>query len=206
MNGKTNEPEVNAPQINAAILAVMKEVGAIAKTEKNKQQGFDYRGIDRVYNRLHPLMIEHGIFTTSKILETERHERQTKAGGTMSIVVLRVEYTFRAEDGSSVTTEVQGEGMDVADKASNKAMAVAHKYALFQIFMIPTEEMIDPDSESPGVETEEDATEIQMLKLQDYAEAKEIPAPILVWLEKRKWKLTEPKAAELLERLATNNK
>ena len=41
-----------------------------------------------------------------------------------------------------------GEGMDSGDKASNKAMAIAYKYALFQVFCIPTEEMTDPDGES----------------------------------------------------------
>ena len=39
--------------------------------------------------------------------------------------------------------------MDSADKASNKAMSVAFKYACFQVFCIPTEEMVDPDSETP---------------------------------------------------------
>lgn len=38
--------------------------------------------------------------------------------------------------------------MDSGDKASNKAMAIAYKYALFQVFCIPTEEMTDPDGES----------------------------------------------------------
>ena len=42
-------------------------------------------------------------------------------------------------------------GMDSGDKATNKAMAIAFKYACFQVFCIPTEEMIDPDAESPEV-------------------------------------------------------
>lgn len=43
--------------------------------------------------------------------------------------------------------------MDSADKASNKAMSVAFKYACFQVFCIPTEEMVDPDSETPPQST-----------------------------------------------------
>ena len=42
--------------------------------------------------------------------------------------------------------------MDMGDKATNKAMAIAYKYLCFQIFCIPTEEMSDPDAES--LETE----------------------------------------------------
>ena len=41
--------------------------------------------------------------------------------------------------------------MDTADKATNKAMAIAFKYACFQVFCIPTEERKeqDPDAETP---------------------------------------------------------
>ena len=60
-----------------------------------------------------------------------------------------MKYTFYAEDGSSVSAVVQGEGMDSADKSSNKAMSVAFKYACFQVLCIPTEEMKDPDAETP---------------------------------------------------------
>ena len=55
--------------------------------------------------------------------------------------------SFHAEDGSSIEAVVIGEGMDSGDKASNKALAVAFKYACFQVFCIPTEEMKDPDAE-----------------------------------------------------------
>ena len=43
--------------------------------------------------------------------------------------------------------------MDSADKSSNKAMSVAYKYAMFQNFSIPTEEMADPDADTPPEST-----------------------------------------------------
>ena len=52
-----------------------------------------------------------------------------------------------APDGSNVSGTLIGEGMDSGDKASNKAMSIAMKYFCFQTFMIPTEEMKDPDAE-----------------------------------------------------------
>ena len=39
--------------------------------------------------------------------------------------------------------------MDRSDKSTNKAMSAAFKYACFQTFCIPTEEMRDADAESP---------------------------------------------------------
>ena len=38
--------------------------------------------------------------------------------------------------------------MDTGDKATNKAMAIAYKYACFQVFCIPTSDIADPDVES----------------------------------------------------------
>ena len=57
-----------------------------------------------------------------------------------------MKYTFFASDGSNFETTVI-EGMDSGDKAANKAMAVAHKYALLQALCI-TEDMVDPDREA----------------------------------------------------------
>ena len=56
-----------------------------------------------------------------------------------------------APDGSNISSVIIGEGMDTGDKATNKALSIALKYAAFQIFMIPTEDVIDPDAESHEV-------------------------------------------------------
>ena len=135
--------------IYSAIAAIMEECPAISKKQKNQQQGFMYRGIDVVMNVLQPLMSKHKVFAVPEVLESERQERTTSKGGTLIYTVLKVRYTFYAADGSSVCAVVQGEGMDSADKSSNKAMSVAFKYACFQVFCIPTEEMKDPDAETP---------------------------------------------------------
>ncbi len=132
-----------APLIHAAILKVMREVGHIAKDRDSQQ--YRFRGIDDVYNALHQPMADAGIFTTSDIVEEIRSQGEYKKGGKYTKVTLRMTYHFTAEDGSKVSTTVQGEGDDMGDKAGNKAMAVAHKYALLQMFMIPTEESKDPE-------------------------------------------------------------
>ena len=61
---------------------------------------------------------------------------------------LTIRFDFIAIDGSSISATVIGEAMDSGDKATNKAMSIAFKYACFQVFCIPTEEMQDPDSET----------------------------------------------------------
>lgn len=135
--------------IYESITAAMGEGYAIAKDSKNQQQGFKYRGIDAVMNVFQPILAKYRIFLVPEVLEQTREERQTAKGGTLIYTILKVRFTFYAEDGSNVSSVVIGEAMDSGDKGSNKAMSIAMKYAMFQIFCIPTEEMADPDAETP---------------------------------------------------------
>lgn len=136
-----------------AIGKIMKECGAIGKDRRNAQQNFNFRGVDDVMNAMHPILAENGVFVVPEVLESTREERTTARGGNLIYSILKIKFTFYAEDGTSVSAVVQGEGMDSADKSSNKAMSVAFKYALFQVFCIPTEEMADPDAETPPPST-----------------------------------------------------
>ena len=133
-------------KIYSAMAGVMGDMVAIAKDKRNQQQGFSYRGIDDAYNALQPIMAKHGVFNTPEVLEKWREERTNAKGTILAFTVLRMKYTFWADDGSSVSCIVEGEGMDSGDKSSNKAMAIAHKYALIQTFCVPTE-MDDPDAQ-----------------------------------------------------------
>ena len=133
------------------INAVMSDIGAVGKTSKNTTQGFMFRGIDAVMNAINPALVKNKLFIVPEILEQTREERQTTKGGTLIYSICKVKYTFYAEDGSNITCTVIGEGMDSGDKATNKAMSIAFKYACFQVFCIPTEEMVDADKESHEV-------------------------------------------------------
>lgn len=139
--------------IYQSVTKIMEEVPAIGKEQVNKQQGFKFRGIDDVMNALQPLLAKNKVFIVPEILEQTREERQTTKGGNLIYSICKIKYKFYAEDGSSIEAITIGEGMDSGDKATNKAMAIAMKYALFQVFCIPTEEMKDPDSETPEPST-----------------------------------------------------
>lgn len=139
--------------IYQAINGVMTEVGAIGKDKKNQQQGFMYRGVDDVMNALQPAFVHNHIFVVPEVLEQTREERTTAKGAQLLYSILKIKFTFYADDGTSVSAMVVGEGMDSADKSSNKAMSVAFKYACFQVFCIPTEDMVDPDSDTPPQST-----------------------------------------------------
>lgn len=138
-------------EITKSLCAITAEIGSIGKNKKNQQQGYSFRGIDDLMNTLHPLFAKYGVVVVPEVLESTREERVTAKGAALISAILRVRYHFTAMDGSEVCATVIGEGMDSGDKASNKALAVAYKYACFQVFCIPTEEVsaADPDNYTP---------------------------------------------------------
>lgn len=139
------------PKIYEAISNVMKDVGIVGKNDSNDFDHYKYRGIDAVMNALNPAMIKHKVFVAPTVLDATREERAGKNGTPMMYTILTVKYTFFTDDGSSVESVVVGEAMDRSDKSTNKAMSAAFKYACFQTFCIPTEEMLDSEMESPEI-------------------------------------------------------
>lgn len=130
---------------------IMAEVNPIAKEKSNHQQGYKFRGIDDLYNALHDIFSKNEVFITSEVIDSNREERTTKNGGVLLYSIVRVKFTLFTTDGSSVSSIIEGEAMDNGDKATNKALSVALKYCLMQMFLIPTEDLksLDPDNSSP---------------------------------------------------------
>lgn len=131
------------------IPAIMREVGAVGKNKKNQGQGYNFRGIDDMYNALHEHLSNAGVFATPRVIKREREERTTGKGGLLIYTILDVEHIFYAEDGSNISVITTGEAMDSGDKSSNKAMSAAFKYALMELFCIPTEEKLDTEYSNP---------------------------------------------------------
>jgi len=134
-----------------AISAAMGDIEPIAKERRNDKQGFNFRGIDDIMSELQPVLFKHGLFVVPEALDVIREQKQSTSGGVLLYSIVKMRYTFYSTDGSFIQAVVIGEGMDSGDKASNKAMAVAMKYALLQVFCIPTEDAKDPDAESHNV-------------------------------------------------------
>lgn len=146
------------PKVYAAIARVMADIGkaGISKDRKNQQQGYNFRGIDDVYNALSGFLSSAGLCILPRVLKREVTERATKAGGVLFYVVLDVEFDLVcAEDGSKHTVGVVGEAMDSGDKATNKAMSAAFKYACMEVFCIPTEGDNDADAKTHDVAAKE---------------------------------------------------
>ena len=135
----------------AAVQGELAKVG-IAKANRNSQQGYNFRGIDDVYAALSPLLAKHGLCVIPRVIERTMLEKTTSKGNPLFYVTVHAEFDFvSSEDGSKHTAATYGEAMDSGDKATNKAMSAAYKYAAFMTFAIPTEGDNDADATTHDV-------------------------------------------------------
>ena len=141
------------PEIFNLIPKVMAEIGGVAKTRKNEQQKYSFRGIEDMYLAAHPAMVHYGVFCAPEVVDRNeyRFEKINDYGkvSTWIHVALKVRHRFYASDGSYVDVTTCGEGLDNSDKATNKAMSGAMKYALIELFCVPTEDVEDADRTTP---------------------------------------------------------
>ena len=150
------------------MLAILGMIGAIGKDQKNTMQNYTFRGIDQFMNELHPALVKHGVFVIPKSINYH-HElkdvvRSNGKSGIDKHVHLLMEYTFMAEDGSFVTIgPMPAEGLDSGDKATTKALSAAFKYALMQIFSIPTEDIVEQDKHNPEIGKEQTKHDLEAI-------------------------------------------
>lgn len=147
------------PLIYSKIALIKRDLGAIKK-DKQVREGpvrFNFRGIDDVYNALHPILAEHGVFTTIELLD-RKFETITRGNGKQAFQCVNLYRIYWwAEDGSSIHTDAIGEALDSGDKGSSKAASMAHKYGVLQTLLIPTEDMEDGDRTTTDVNEEKRA-------------------------------------------------
>ena len=130
-------------EIFKAINAVMQNVGYV---QKKGSQGlrYTYAGEAALISAIRPVMVENGLFVYPYSVQYEKSEYTTKNGAVMNHAIVIVTYRFAHISGETFDVTVTGEGSDSGDKAFNKAMTGAYKYAMRQTFCIETGD--DPDS------------------------------------------------------------
>lgn len=139
--------EAPSPHVLRGIQQVMSAFAenGIAKNRKNESQGFKFRGIDDVMNRMAQHLVEADLVIIPRVTSRDVQERVNARGNPLFYVTVMVDFhVLSTQDGSSLIVTVPGEAMDSGDKATNKALSIAYKYMAFQLFAIPIEE--DPDA------------------------------------------------------------
>jgi hypothetical protein len=131
--------------VHEAWTAVMDDVKAIEKTDRNTQQGFAFRGIDAVMQAVGPALRKHGVYIIPSGMDLKSETYQTKSNTTMRNVTVTMKYTVTGPAGDRFEGVSFGEAADVGDKAVTKAQSVAYRTFLLQSLTVPTGDP-DPDS------------------------------------------------------------
>lgn len=134
--------------IHERMIAVLAELPALGKDDYNKQQQFHFRSHDSVMNALNPLLAKHGVFVVPDVIERVTDQRTTSGGKAMYEVNLHVRFTFYGLAGDDLSGSAWGEGTDMGDKSTNKAMTAAFKYLLVQSFGISSGDTADSDRDT----------------------------------------------------------
>lgn len=135
------------PTVTEALSAVMEEVQAIRKGDRNTQQNFNFRGIDSVVNAVGPALRKHGVIVVPTGVTWESERYQTKNGAQMRGITTTISFRFYGPAGDFIDAQACGEASDAGDKAMPKAHSVTYRTLLLQALCIPTDE-VDPDAES----------------------------------------------------------
>ena len=176
--------ETKAESIYAKLGRVMQSIKAIGKNQTNEQQHFKFRGIDDFMNELHDHLADAGIIIIPSETEHLQEQFTTKNGTAQFRTRLHMKFTFvSTDDGSSITADGWGEAADSGDKGYNKCKSIALKYVLMQMFLVPTKDLTDPDSETPDPVQPQNISADLELALQLVKEANNVPDLEQVWRE-----------------------
>ena len=162
--------------LNKAIAAIKATLAGGGGIQKGRQapMGYAFRGIEDFDNILCGLTAQHGVNIYPRVTRREIIHGKTAKGTYQAHVILDVEFKFVHLDGSYEIAATCGEAMDTQDKAHNKAMQAARKYAIVQVFQIPVggddTEVYVPEN-APHQEPAKDASPQQAAPLPPPAQA-----------------------------------
>lgn len=139
------------PTVVEVMLAAMRSVVSIGKSDFNDFHRFNFRGIDTVLDHIGPAFREFGVLTFPKLISLTTETVKSSKDKPMRLTTVTVQYDFVGPAGDRESATVPGEAWDGEDKGSSKAMSVAYRTALIQVLSIPTKER-DPHA-GPVVST-----------------------------------------------------
>lgn len=152
------EQQPKVPHVLVAIQQVKRALAeqGVGKSRENQEQRFKFRGIDDILNALAAPMVNANLIVLPNVEERKEVVHEQQDGNRIkrfTRVSLNIRFQFVSSvDGSAINARIQSEASDHSDKATNKAISFAMKYAYISVFNIPVVGAEDGDFESPGNE------------------------------------------------------
>lgn len=182
--------------IYKALASAYAETSGVAKDrEMTAGQRYSYASIDAVIEHVRPVMVKHGLTLHPTGYEYRFDTYQTSREATMNHVICVAYFTCAHTSGETIAVTALGEGADIGDKACNKAMTAAQKYALRQLFCLSTDED-DPDHTSSSTQARQTPMRQQAQRMSEsgsYEEATQFTPDLNAWrLPNGDWKIRCP--------------
>ena len=143
--------------LGAALLYVYSRIGYVQKSgQVSGFASYSYAGEADFIHAIRPVMIAAGLVLLPIKTEavTVEHAPTRKGGKQFRCDVLVTYRLLHAASGEGIDIQTPGCGLDSGDKASNKAMTGALKYALRQTFLIETGDDPDQTASEPNAPAE----------------------------------------------------
>lgn len=118
---------------------VMAVVERVPKNGTNQHFGYKYPLYDDIITAVREAMAVRHLILFPNVIKDEWLDVATQRGGKERLCTLTVQFTIEDGDtGEERRFNIIGQGQDVGEKASFKAITGAEKAALMKIFLIPT--------------------------------------------------------------------
>ena len=140
-----------AKSLAEAMARVMERVSYVQKDKQMTGGGsYRYASVENVIAALRPEMVKEQLILVPVGVEPLALEIfESKSGSRQNRTQVKLTFDLmHGPSGQSKPIVVIGEGMDIGDKSSNKAMTAARKYALVMAFNLETG--TDPDDTPSG--------------------------------------------------------
>lgn len=141
MSEKSKKNDLNIYQ---KIVAVMRDIDCIQKSDKKVNGQYTFVSHDQVTSALHPVLVKHGIVVVPTVETCVQVGNRTE-------VTLNVSFVNADVPVDRFSVVSIGYGIDQADKGPGKAVSYAYKYALLKTFCLETSDDPDKDARSKHV-------------------------------------------------------
>lgn len=121
--------------VTQAISNIVTEMPGLAKTLRQKNQDYMYRGVEQISEALKPLLAKHGVVIVPNVRSCEMSPALDAKPGWYD-TVLQIDWSIYGPDGDYISATTVGVGRDNSDKGSNKAHSQAYKYLVVTLFSI----------------------------------------------------------------------
>ena len=136
--------QIKIAPLVAAINQVMAEVSRVKKTGVNTHHRYRYASEEDLLEAIRPAMVRAGLV----MMPGDVRILNQSDTGKNTLIYIGVDYDLHHTSGTGMKLTVASSGIDNQDKAIPKAMTMALKYAIIQLFLIPRSDN-DPDEHKP---------------------------------------------------------